>query len=238
MTYPSDDLAPLFPQPPAAGVGYRQGIVRAWNPTNATNTVEVDGIEVQNLPVLNTNEALLLQPGDVVGILTIGQSASSWAILGRLTIPGTPQAATALAAIGTVAAEELDQHSTTSTTWVDLTGGPSVTVNVRPSGRVLLLFTAQIGWAGAGAGAVSGMAGVDISGANSRPLTDLADTDIKIRAHIEVPGAPSTVAVFAVGSQKLLTGLNPGPTTFKLRYRSVYGQQIDFDNRAISVVLL
>ncbi|MEV6366217.1 hypothetical protein AB0L86_04905 [Micromonospora musae] len=238
MNYAGDDLTPLLAAQPATGTGFRQGVIRSWNAATAENTVEVDGVLLSDLPVLNTSEALLLAPGDVVGILTTGGAAGSWAILGRLTVPGTAAAASALSAIGTHAAEAITQRSTTSTSWVDLADGPSVTVDVRPSGRVLLSFAAQIGWAVIAPGAVSGMAGIAISGANSRPLTGTADTDMKVRAHIEAGGQTTNVGVFAVGSQKLLTGLNPGETTFTMRYMSVYGSRIDFDNRALSVVLL
>ncbi|MBQ0900480.1 hypothetical protein [Micromonospora sp. U21] len=149
-------------------------------------------------------------------------------------VPGTPEAASALSAIDTVTGEQLAQHSTTSTSYVDLDGGPSVTVDVRPSGRVLLIFSAQIGWSVLAPGAVSGDAGIDISGANTLPPSG----DRRIRAHIEAGGAPSNVGIFGVGSQKMLTGLNPGATTFTMRYRSNFGQQVDFDNRVITAVLL
>lgn len=235
MSYGSDDLTPLLGQQPTAGVSYRQGIIRAWDPTTAANTVEVAGALIDDLPILNTNEALLLQPGDVVGILASG---ASWAILGRLTVPGTAAASSALSAIDTITGEQLTQHSTNSTSWVTLTGGPTVTVNVRPSGRVLLLFSAQIGWANPAPGAVNGDAGIAISGANSRPLTGTTPTDLRIRAHLEIGGATTSTGIFGVGSQKMLTGLNPGDTTFTMRFKSSFGQTIDFDNRVITAILL
>ncbi|MBQ0982237.1 hypothetical protein [Micromonospora sp. M61] len=50
------------------------------------------------------------------GILSTGGSAASWAVLGRLTVPGTAAAASALNAIDTITGEQPNQHSTTSTT--------------------------------------------------------------------------------------------------------------------------
>ena len=82
MSYASDDLAPLLASQPATGAGYRQGVVLAWDPTTAANTIDVGGALINNVPVLNTSESLLLQPGDVVGLLTAG---ASWCVLGRLT---------------------------------------------------------------------------------------------------------------------------------------------------------
>ncbi|PWU52817.1 hypothetical protein DLJ47_17855 [Micromonospora sp. S4605] len=239
MSYRSDDLTTLFAPDQSVirpQLGYRQGIVREWNPDTAAGVIEVDGMLMSDLPMLNTTDALLLTPGDVVSILTLsnGGGAGTWGILGRYTSPGTLGTVTALSAIGTVTGEQLAQHSTTSTSYVDLTGGPSVTVNVRPSGRVLLIFSCQIGWQIAAPGAVSADAGIDITGANVSEPTG----DRRVRAHLEAGGATSNVAVFGVGSQKMLTGLNPGETTFTMKYRSNFGQQVDFDNRVLTVVLL
>lgn len=80
----SDDLAPLFLPGTAPAVGYRQGVVVEWDGVTFANLVDVGGTEVANLPVLNSADAALIVPGDVVGILTYG---SSWAILGRFTVP-------------------------------------------------------------------------------------------------------------------------------------------------------
>ncbi len=96
----SDDLVPLFGSIPPASVGYKQGLVLAWDPLTAQNTIMVDGgIEFTDLAILNTAEASILQPGDVVGILTTGRSARSWMILGRVTVPGTPAATSAYSAM-------------------------------------------------------------------------------------------------------------------------------------------
>lgn len=80
----SDDLAPLLAPAPAPAVGYRQGVVVAWDSVTFANQVSVGGATVTNLPLLNSSDASLIVPGDTVGILTFG---SSWAILGRFTVP-------------------------------------------------------------------------------------------------------------------------------------------------------
>ncbi len=83
----------------SGGVGFRQGVVRTWDPLTARNTVEIGGTVFENLPILNTVEASLLQPGDVVGIEVTGRGVGSWYIKGRITIPGTPQATSAYSAL-------------------------------------------------------------------------------------------------------------------------------------------
>lgn len=82
----ADDLAPLINPPDPPGVGYRQGVLTAWNAGTAANTVVVDGVAFTNLPVLSTAG---LAAGAVVALLTVGPPGqrSSWLILGKLTIP-------------------------------------------------------------------------------------------------------------------------------------------------------
>ena len=236
MTYPSDDLAPLFPRPPAAGVGYRQGIVRAWNPANATNVVEVDGIEVQNLPVLNTSEALLLQPGDVVGILTIGQSASSWAILGRLTIPGTPQAASALSMVSSRirAAQALGTVTTSSTTWQSL-GGPVIPdVRVGQSGKALVMVDASVNYGTAtAANTEGGEVSFEVTGATiiSASASNSATDALNLNTTSTVNGQ--------LGRSILLEGMTPGLHTFTHMVRAFTpGRSCNFDRRSIVVFAL
>jgi hypothetical protein len=92
----SDDLTPLLSGKHTVGTGFRQGVIITWNPDTAENTVSVAGSVLTNLPILNTSEASLLDTGDVVAVITMG---SSFAILGRLVIPGTPQAVTSIQSI-------------------------------------------------------------------------------------------------------------------------------------------
>ena len=80
----SDDLAPLFTPGAAPAVGFRQGVVVTWDGVTFANEVTVGGSTLTNLPVLNLSDSASIVPGDVVGILTFG---SSWAILGRFTVP-------------------------------------------------------------------------------------------------------------------------------------------------------
>ncbi len=80
----SDDLALVLAPAPAPAVGYRQGLVVAWDSVTFANQVQVGESVLTNLPLLNSSDAALIVPGDAVGILTFG---SSWAILGRFTVP-------------------------------------------------------------------------------------------------------------------------------------------------------
>lgn len=219
MSWASDDLVPLFGAAPAAGVGYRQGIVRAWNPVTAENTVEVDGVRFDNLPILNTNEALQLGEGDVVGILTVGQSAGSWAILGRLTIPGTPQAASALRVVSNRITAAIDNTSGTLTvptpSYTDLSGvsaGPSVTATVSGSGKALVFFGVETSWGSPVAEGMGAYASVAVSGATT--ISASASWGV---GHDVYPVNESET--FTASKFHLFSNLNPGEHTFTMKYR-------------------
>lgn len=85
MTTPSSaDLTNLF-QAPAGRESYRQGTILTFNPATGANTVQVGGAVLANLPILIGGDTVNLDAGDAVVLL---RYASSWAILGRIVIPG------------------------------------------------------------------------------------------------------------------------------------------------------
>lgn len=210
MSSASHDIAPLFAAlaGASAAVGFRQGVVRAWNPVTAENTVEVAGALIDNVPVLNTNEALLLAPGDVVGILTSGPS---WCILGRLTIPGTSGAASALNAIRTASATVTTYETTATSTWHDLpTVGPVVMATIGASGRCLVFITSTIillTTDGAG-----GEVTYEITGATT---VSPGDSPPALTWYGPAGSGPTATRLVLQG------GLNPGLHTFTAKYRAV-----------------
>ena len=116
-------------------------------------------------------------------------------------------------------------ESTFSTAYGDLpTTTDQVTVNVGPSGIVILGI-----YAASSQGAnVQGLASFAASGANTMAASDTYAV-----------GANTTAALnLSAGAQHLLTGLAPGATTFKLKYRASTGTGATFFNRRISAVPL
>lgn len=87
----TDDLSPLFDKG-LPGVRFRQGTVLTWNSETGENTIDLAGGTLTDVPILNTGEAIALHAGHVVGLLGQG---SSWFIVGRVTVPGDPQFASA-----------------------------------------------------------------------------------------------------------------------------------------------
>lgn len=223
----SDDLVPLLQPargvPSGPAVGFRQGVIVTWNRETAENTVLVAGTLMTNLPILNTSEASLLDTGDVVGILTAGPT---WAIMGRFTYPGTPEAVSAIKAITNriVASANSGSGSRNSTVFGDLTGtavGPSVTTTIGPSGRALALWSAEMGNTSGGYMVKNTPhVGVELSGANTR----LADKFEALNFNLEHPETGTaifdalSVFWFQGATFHLYTGLNPGDTTFTMKY--------------------
>ena len=224
----SSDLAPLIVQSSGKGLAYRQGTVVTWDQDTAENTVLVGGSLLTNLPVLNSTEANLLAPGDVVGIIVSG---ASWAIIGRLIIPGTPEAATAIRSITNriVAAQDVTNGTRTSNTYGDLSGsgvGPEVEIRIGTSGRALAFWSCEMGQITNGGPVqysyrITPHVSVELSGANTEAASDWN----ALNYNIEHPGpgfvGEALTSFWAQnGTLHLFEGLDPGLTTFTMKYRS------------------
>lgn len=116
-------------------------------------------------------------------------------------------------------------QTTSSTTFTDLaTVGPSVTVNIGPNGLALVSVHSQ--FVGDNT-AQNQQIAVQASGANT----------IANSTYLSSGTTSGISQVF--GGTKLLTGLNPGSTTFICKYRRVgAGSLAEFANRSLSVVPL
>jgi hypothetical protein len=235
----SDDLVPLLAPGPGPAVGYRQGVIVTWDQATAANTVQVGRTLLENLPILNTSEAAILQAGDVVGILTAGQT---WGILGRFTIPGTPEAVSALSSLRTASADVAAIENYSSSSFGDLTTpGPEVELAVGASGRVLVTLSATMEYEalrGFGLNSAGAMMSFQMSGANTLiPFSSRA-----VRGRIEYSSAQvptfdtDLTGVLDASKVVLLDGLNPGLTTFTAKYAvSGASTPVSFGNRVITV---
>lgn len=92
----SDDLVPILTPPPMDGLGFRQGEVISFDSETGANIISVGGTTLVDVPMLNSGEAIALKAGHIVALLTW---KSSWWILGRVTLPGSDQFASASVAI-------------------------------------------------------------------------------------------------------------------------------------------
>lgn len=229
----ADDLTSLYTTGvdpgPAQPMAYRQGTVVTWNPLTAQNTVLVGGTVMADLPILNTSEARLLGPGAKVGLMVAGRTTM---ILGRITIPGTPEAATALEAVAGAfyIGSTPDYGERATAAWADPTGtgGPVVAdVPIGRSGKALVIVSATI--ATTGPAYMGGGMSYVISGATTR-ATPPAGQDLNQQA--------TNGWGFGASRVFLEEGLNTGLHTFTAKYRSVGVTTVAFQDRVMVVIAL
>lgn len=207
-------------------LGFQQGVVVAWNALDGTNQVRVHGVVFDNLLSLVGSEVGLIRPGDSVGVL---RYQNSWAVLGRIEAPGVEQRA-------------LDVHtqavlgpgsdvSTTSSSFVPLAGGPSVSVYIGSSRRCRVDLGAHVSsYAGVAYMGFSVSNASLIAANNSRALGlggSLPSGFVEVRASVT-----RTVCLSADD------GLNEGLNTFTAMYQFLADDPSgipEFSDREITV---
>lgn len=226
MALRADDLTDLHtttPPGPAQPMAYRSGIIRAWNPTTLQNTVRIggvdNGVDFHDLPVLGLAEVDSYDVGSVVGIATVG---STWAIIGSFVTPNTAEATAALSRLGGRIYSASDANAGTRTVAgfgaldAPSASGPAVTLHVGASGRVLVMLSAWIEAARSAASTTqTGIAGVDVSGANTVAASILNSKYLRFRGSASVTDVTDRSTALV-----LLEGLTPGSTTFTMVYSS------------------
>lgn len=224
---------------PGIPVVWRQGIILSFDQVTLENTVLVGGAEFTNIPVRAVSEAAILRAGSVVGIMCVG---SSWAIDGRMVIPGTAEAAeaTALLSSWTYTKSVDTQEVLATTSYTDLaTAGPSVTVPVRSTGRLWIAISLQVGWDRTAASPpMGGAATIEMSGANTLAADDAAVV-FSARDYIQVVGTVTQVIRVAnPAATRGFDALNAGYTTITMKYRALAANNTDFSRRTLTVITL
>lgn len=237
----SNNLVPLLTKGRDPGMGLRKGVVVSWNAQTAENSVLVGDTVMTNLPILNTSEAAILSTGNVVSILADG---ATWGILGRFTVPGTPEAVSALSSLRTesVTVSGSDAFTTTSFAYPSVNVGPVVAITVGPSGRLLILLSANISAQATAAAnntvTPGGQMGFELTGANT--LASAAARALRVSGSILVTSSAATFSTAgSVGKHVLLTGLNPGLTTVTAMYSKISDAvQANISDRNITAIAL
>ena len=252
MTGPND-FASLFggdPAGPSQNVKFRQGVIVAFDQNTLDNQVLVGNAILNDLPILGVGEATLLVQGAVVGILVVGDEdrAKTMFILGRSVIPNTADATNAITLLNSQIFSNFvypSGESTGSSTYTDLaTIGPLVTVPVGPSGRILVIASAQIqcGPPAAVTTIGDGRFDVEFSGVNTRATNEVTDPLVGIQSLTLTVSAGTNTQVLAmsVTTQAVFSGLNPGATTIKMVYRKAAAGTVnpDFHRRTLTVFKL
>lgn len=248
MTMPGD-LASLFggaPPGSSQDLRYRQGVILTFDPITLSNTVDVGGAVLTDLPVLGVGEATLFVPGAIVGLATIGVPGrgQTLAILGRIVRPNTADAASAISLLSArIYADEVGgSDSTNSAAFGDLSAsfGPTLTdVIVGPSGRLLVFSscTFNYGFTNASLGGEMSFQYTDPSGTVSGPVVFDGRGPT---SHLQASGVGVTALVIDGKTRhKLLTGLTPGSYLLEAKYRStVGGVACNFSNRTMAAFAL
>lgn len=147
--------------------------------------------------------------------------ASDWNNVGNMS--NGVKAALATLLYGAPSATVATSETTASTSYTDLTTTTDqVTVAIGSSGTAMVTFQAQM----ANSGANYCYVGVDVSGANTIAVNDATCIQVAFHAGSVQKQHSNTI---------MLTGLTPGFTTFKLKYKVNTGTGT-FANRRITVI--
>ena len=243
------NIASLFSQSPSRAsyeVRFRQGVILAWNPLTLENQIDVDGVTLEDLPVLGVAEAASYSVGDVVGLhLMCGvgtqndkrRNAQTWAIIGQIVTPGTQQAEDAISQLADRVQADfvLGTLNTASLSFVDL-GGPSVTTAIGPSGKALVWTMCTFNY-GTDSGAGQS-AGGHMSFAVSGASTVAADSDFGPTSFFSDNTGTTTIVDRKSGIW-LVEGLTPGSNTFSARYAAAFvAVTCNFSSSLIAVMAL
>lgn len=243
MSFSPNDISRFLVSPRSdQAVRYGQARLTEWNPETFQNSVLWRGGVLRDVPVLGGADALTYRVGDTVGLLgwAPGKGAGSWAIVGRWLNPDSGRGEEAVDFLATALGQSVaagvfaalissgsieGTEATTSTSWTDLaTPGPTVTATVGSSGRVLVVFSAEIIAPTNNGGGV----GCALAGAN----------DAAAPAQGQFLSIQTGAATFggSLSRLSLLSGLNPGLTEFTAKYISPNGGSVSFGRRNITVI--
>lgn len=215
------------PRPPSGDSPFLQGTVLAWDATAGTNIVRVRGTECANIQSAVGSETGLIRPGDSVVVIVLN---NTYAVLGRIESPGVEQRA--LNVVSQRITGPGSAVSTASTTFVDLSGGPSVSVYIGSSRRCKVELSSYMN----GHDAIA-YAGFRVTGSSViSPIN---------RWSVAVGAASSGGIVPDVWANSTRTinlsatdGLNEGPNVFTMMYQCVgnpVGGLAQFSDREICV---
>lgn len=219
------------PRPsPSGGSPFLQGTVLAWDALAGTNVVRVRGTECTDLQSAVGSETGLIRAGDSVVVIQLN---NTYAVLGRIESPGVEQRAFGVASHRLTGPGSA--VSTASTTFVNLSGGPTVSVYIGSSRRCKVELSSYMN--GHDAIAYAGFRVNDSVGAQS--IAPINRWSVAVGAASSggiVPDvwANSTRAINLSSADGLTEGLN----TFTMMYQCVgnpVGGLAQFSDREISV---
>jgi len=128
---PSSRSRPEAPEAP-----FRQGTVVAWNALAGTNQILIRGKVFTNLQSFVGSETGLIRVGDSVCVIRMN---NTYAVLGRIEVPGVEQRA-----LGVSFAQTVTLNAPTASAVFQRRNGPSVDVYIGSSRRAMVTLSAEI----------------------------------------------------------------------------------------------
>lgn len=162
MTARNTDIALLFGRYGSGDLGFHSGRIITWDPVTGANSVEVNGVILSDLTILNPAGAVILGVGVNVSIL---RYRSTYFILGRTLVPGTSKFAGTTASF-TAGALNQSIGAALDTGYV-ASGAAAVTTT--HTGKWLIQITASLDMSGT---RCAGRAGFSVTGAQTIPASD------------------------------------------------------------------
>lgn len=203
--------------------GFHTGVILAWDEVSQTNSVLVNNATVNNLRTVQGGIGILYSPGDTVMIV---RKQTQYFVLGKIAAPGGNNANQIQGQyIGT-------SEATASTSKTTLpTPGPQVTVQIGSSGRALVMVGAFLQSTSPASGTYYGGAVyVDLTGAT------IISNKVQIIKNMQSVTSGSGFSETASAVQ-LVTGLNPGSTTFTCYYSAGPAAiSTTFSSRTLTVI--
>lgn len=224
----TDALSPASgPRTPPLDSAFAQGFVIAWDAIAGTNSVRVRGQVCTDLLVAIGSETGLVRPGDSVLVARLN---NTYAVLARIEAPNVTQRAFGVESQRVTGPGSA--VSTASTTFVTLSGGPSVSVYIGSSRRCRVELSSYMN----GHDAIA-YAGFKVEGAST--ISPINRWSVAVGAASSggiVPDvwANSTRAI----NLSAADGLNEGTNIFTMMYQCVgnpVGGLAQFSDREISV---
>lgn len=212
----------------AEDLALHTGVVLAWDEVSGVNSVLVGNSQLDNLKTVQPGIGLQYAQGDVVMVV---RKQTQYFVLGKISAPGGNNA-------NQIKTAEISvQEATGSASYTDLaTFGPQLTVNIGSSRRCLLMVGAGILCAGTNSVGqyIGGDATVNVAGASNIPIVGTVHGQWRSNATTSLGGYVSVFRPFVLTAAN---GLNPGPNTFTMQYRSVVTTPTcAFQERVITVI--
>jgi hypothetical protein len=221
---------------------FHTGVVKSWDRTTGINVVTINGVDVSNVKALQGGIPNWFTAGDVVVII---RKQTQYFIMGKVSSP----AGAAGSGPGRATSNFVNAFDTGGA-WADnpsFPNTPQVSVYIGNSKSVIILWQCNVkvssGDPAAGGGIynanVVGEVGWEISGATTQAAGAFSGTSASNTIQFGNPDPLQWVTSIVTLSGSYMTQiLNPGFTTFTMKYKTVAGMTATFSSPVLTIIPL